>query len=126
MGRGWKSLSPYNLLQQYNMNLVILVATLLVTVTQGKNTDINWIIQSVNKCVSKGDTVTFKWSGTNHNVEKVTKDVYDSCDGITETEGSPGPFTFKAEKKGTFYFVCGVEGHCDGGQKAKIEVKDKC
>ena len=78
-----------------------------------------------NRCCS-GDTVTFKWSGTAHNVEKVRKDVYNSCDGITKTEGSSGPFTFKAKKEGTFYFVCGVEGHCEAGQKAKIEVKDNC
>ena len=38
-----------------------------------------------------------------------------------------GPFEFKTSREGTYYFVCGVGGHCEfGKQKAIVTVDKSC
>ena len=59
-------------------------------------------------CVRPGNTLTFQWEGTWHNVEQVDEEGYENCSGFSNTEGVEGPYVFKAEEEGKFYFVCGV------------------
>ena len=72
--------------------------------------------------------------GEGHNVEKVSKDVYDDCSAKNlkknkvNQKATTGPFpSFSFEKPGTYYFVCGVGDHCAKfNQKAKITVAKDC
>jgi len=110
------------------------------TARPGKNVDIDWEIpleqgktfEPVTKCVSVGDTVTFKWDGQKfHNVfELKNRKEWDDCDpiAITNTDvSSETRFIFEATKEGTFFFVCGVADHCRvKKQKAIIQVEENC
>jgi len=114
--------------------------TTTTTARPGKNVDIDWEIpleqgktfEPVTKCVSVGDTVTFKWDGQKfHNVfELKNRKEWDDCDpiAITNTDvSSETRFIFEATKEGTFFFVCGVADHCRvKKQKAIIQVEENC
>ena len=62
-------------------------------------------------CLLVGQVVIFQWDGTEHNVERVDSQAYQSCEGIQKTEGERGPYLFNATEEGDFYFVCGVGNH---------------
>jgi len=73
--------------------------------------------------------VEFQWSGSSHNVNEVgSAEEFDNCDGITDTAGAPGPYTWLApSNEGIHYFVCGVSIHCTVGNiKATVEVSNNC
>merc|ERR1712203_1328076 len=62
-----------------------------------------------------------------HNVERVAEEGYDDCSGFKSDEAVEGPFEFKTSTAGTYYFVCGVGGHCKfGNQKAIVTVDNSC
>ena len=91
-----------------------------------------WLLNRANKITKQrklisGEKIVFNWEGDAHNVEKVNAAGYEGCSGIKNTDGVEGPFTFAARRAGTYYFVCGVGGHCEfGKQKAKITVDPSC
>ena len=86
--------------------------------TSGDKT-LNWEVPPSGEpypdmCLVPGQTLRFKWrpiTFSGDNVEKVTKEVYESCTGITNIEMGEieGTYNFTAEEAGDFYFVCGVE-----------------
>merc|ERR1719193_2033617 len=81
------------------------------------------------ECVKPGTSVIFEWSGSSHNVDKVgSAEDYASCNGITDTTGVSGPYTWQAPaSEGNHYFVCGVSVHCSvGNMKAAVEVSNNC
>ena len=79
----------------------------------------------INFCVP-GETLTFEWEG-GHNVERVSEEGYEDCSGFKSDEPTAGPFEFKTSTAGTYYFVCGVGGHCQfGNQKAIVTVNNDC
>merc|ERR1719369_2338877 len=83
--------------------------------------------KEVEMCLKPGQLVEFVWKELNHNVLQVSAEDYESCSGITKTEGEKGPFDFSANYQGTYYFVCGVGRHCKvGKQKAKITFSYNC
>ncbi|XP_059311243.1 basic blue protein-like [Lycium ferocissimum] len=65
-----------------------------------------------------GDVLVFKYPKGVHNVVIVNKANYDNCNasGKTLTSGNDR-ITLK---KGDAYFICGIAGHCDGGQKIAV------
>ncbi|GMI79040.1 uclacyanin 1 [Hibiscus trionum] len=73
-----------------------------------------------------GDTLVFKYKGGAHNVYKVTGDEFKSC--TVPSNNSLGSFTgndaIKLATAGTKWYICGINGHCDGGMKLKITVLD--
>lgn len=58
-----------------------------------------------------------------HNVEEVTKENFDSCNSVSPlaTYRSP-PVRVTLDKPGPHYYICGVPGHCSAGQKLAIDV----
>merc|ERR1712055_463326 len=84
---------------------------------------------SPKKCAEIGEEVTFNWGGSGHNVVEVkSKKDFDDCTGFVESnDGENGPVTVSFDKKGKYYFVCGVGGHClHGNQKVEVIVRDRC
>nr|KJB44409.1 hypothetical protein B456_007G251100 [Gossypium raimondii] len=73
-----------------------------------------------------GDTLVFKYNATVHNVYKVKGDNFKSC--TVPSNNSLGSFTgndtIKLATTGNKWYICGVNGHCDGGMKLKITVLD--
>ncbi|XP_039048934.1 blue copper protein 1a-like [Hibiscus syriacus] len=73
-----------------------------------------------------GDTLVFKYKANAHNVYKVTGDQFKSC--TVPSNNSLGSFTgndtINLATSGTKWYICGINGHCDGGMKLKITVLD--
>ncbi|OEL12889.1 Mavicyanin [Dichanthelium oligosanthes] len=70
-----------------------------------------------------GDTVVFTYNKQFHNVMAVSKASYKSCDTskpmATWTTGND---SVVLKTTGHHYFLCGIPGHCAGGQKVDIRV----
>ncbi|CAK8563433.1 unnamed protein product [Lathyrus sativus] len=75
------------------------------------------------KSFKVGDILVFNFPLNVHNVEEVTKEKYGSCNSSSPiaTFSNP-PVRVTLNKTGTHYFICGVPGHCSGGQKLSINV----
>jgi len=65
----------------------------------------------------------FNYPSNAHNVEEVTKANYDSCSSASPiaTFTTP-PARVPLSKSGEHYYICGIPGHCLGGQKLSINV----
>ncbi|KAJ1695000.1 hypothetical protein LUZ63_011698 [Rhynchospora breviuscula] len=70
-----------------------------------------------------GDTLTFSYSPSQHDVLEVSQANYDSCGTsnpiATHTDGNT---VITLSAVGTRYFICGFNGHCTAGQKVQINV----
>merc|ERR1712168_99534 len=122
---GWDRIKTNN-----KMKLILLSLLSIIVVIQG-DINIRWTITGqplTKRCVTPGDNVVFNWGGRAHNVEQVySMRDYDNCSRIKNRAGERGPYTFSAKNEGTYYFVCGVGGHCQWGkQKVIVEVKNFC
>ncbi|GMI78995.1 uclacyanin 1 [Hibiscus trionum] len=73
-----------------------------------------------------GDNLVFQYTAGAHSVYKVTGDEFRNC--TVPSNSSLGSFsgndTIKLATAGNKWYICGVNGHCDGGQKLKITVLD--
>lgn len=93
-------------------------------------------MEQAERCVAPGSSVTFTWSGTNHNVVEVEKKQLKpkKCVGMFSSYvGKAGPHVWKApalEKDWVpevHYLACGVGKHCGlGNMRAKIKVSKSC
>jgi len=84
-----------------------------------------------------GSRVTFKWSGTMHDIWQLPSEkAYNTCDfSQTVSSGAAArkvslalnsaSFDFACDKLGIFYFACSVQNACsEGNQKVRIYVSD--
>ncbi|XP_019439352.1 PREDICTED: mavicyanin-like [Lupinus angustifolius] len=84
--------------------------------------------QMYNQWASKnrfkiGDTIFFKYK--KDSVMGVTEKEYEKCrSSHPHFFSNNGDTVFKFERPGLFYFISGVSGHCDRGQKMIIKVLD--
>ncbi|GMI65005.1 uclacyanin 1 [Hibiscus trionum] len=73
-----------------------------------------------------GDNLVFKYMAGAHNVYKVTGDEFQNC--TVPSNNSSGSFsgddTIRLAAAGEKWYICGVSGHCQAGQKLKITVVD--
>ncbi|KAK7264905.1 hypothetical protein RJT34_32518 [Clitoria ternatea] len=88
--------------------------------TGGASTYTTW---ASGKTFRVGDILEFNFPQNAHNVEEVTKDKFDSCSSTSPlaTYSRP-PVRVTLNKTGSHYFICGIPGHCSGGQKLAINV----
>ncbi|KHN22113.1 Stellacyanin [Glycine soja] len=70
-----------------------------------------------------GDVLVFNYASNTHNVEEVTKANFDACSSASPiaTFTTP-PARVTLNKSGQHFFICGIPGHCLGGQKLAINV----
>ncbi|KAL7189758.1 hypothetical protein ACSBR1_039406 [Camellia fascicularis] len=70
-----------------------------------------------------GDILVFNYVTGQHNVARVSKNAYDTCNSTspmyTETNG---PTNINLNITGEYYFFCTVGAHCTQGQKLAINV----
>ncbi|KAL0911457.1 hypothetical protein M5K25_019600 [Dendrobium thyrsiflorum] len=84
----------------------------------------NYTAWAAGKPFHKGDIVYFKYNKQFHNVEEVTKADYNSCkNGSPLATYSTGNDSITIKTAGHHYFICGVPGHCQIGQKVDIFVE---
>ncbi|KAK9137297.1 hypothetical protein Sjap_007891 [Stephania japonica] len=76
-----------------------------------------------SKTFHVGDTILFVYNAQFHNVMQVNHAEYQSCNTTapiaTHTTGND---SIVIKKIGHYYFLCGVPGHCQSGQKVDIRV----
>ncbi|MBA0877333.1 hypothetical protein Goshw_021179 [Gossypium schwendimanii] len=82
----------------------------------------NW---AENKVFVVGDVLVFNFTTGQHDVAEVTETAYDACTTAnTISTVSTGPARITLNKTGELYFICAVPGHCSGGQKLNVEVRN--
>ncbi|CAK9149544.1 unnamed protein product [Ilex paraguariensis] len=69
-----------------------------------------------------GDSLVWKHDGNKDSVLQVTKKDYVTCNNSSPIEAYNGNTKVKLERPGPFYFISGVEGHCENGQKLIVVV----
>ncbi|KAL9327937.1 hypothetical protein ACSQ67_002940 [Phaseolus vulgaris] len=70
-----------------------------------------------------GDTIIFEYNAKFHNVMRVTHAMYKSCNASSPlTTMTTGNDSIKITNHGHHFFICGVPGHCQAGQKVDINV----
>ncbi|XP_038889652.1 blue copper protein-like [Benincasa hispida] len=70
-----------------------------------------------------GDVLEFNFVIQRHNVAKVTKDNFTSCNGESPISVSPNPpVRIILSEPGEHFFICAFSGHCSLGQKLAVNV----
>ncbi|CAL1396802.1 unnamed protein product [Linum trigynum] len=78
---------------------------------------------AVTKTFELGDVIRFEYNPQFHNVMRVTHAMYRACNATaplaTYTTGND---SISITTRGHHYFICGVNGHCQSGQRVDINV----
>jgi len=73
-----------------------------------------------------GDTLEFEYSAAEHDVVQYTSNTtlaeYNACNGTTEKTYTTGNDSIPLTIAGTYYFICGIPGHCAEGMKVSVNV----
>ncbi|KAJ4958866.1 hypothetical protein NE237_025977 [Protea cynaroides] len=85
----------------------------------GAATYANW---TVGKTFFVGDILYFNFTNGLQTVVTVRKTVFDSCPNISTTISLNSPVTVTLSVEGENYFICGLPGHCQNGQKLALNV----
>ncbi|KAM3377643.1 hypothetical protein P3S68_010056 [Capsicum galapagoense] len=108
--------------------LMMLFITIGIQITNASTTTYNvgdnggWTLGVSNwpngKNFKIGDVIVFNYPKGVHNVVIVDKANYDNCKSSGKTYKSGNDRV--TLDRGTTYFICGIAGHCDGGQKIAV------
>ncbi|KAI3860502.1 hypothetical protein MKX03_017884 [Papaver bracteatum] len=78
---------------------------------------------SSTKAFKVGDSIVFEYNPQMHNVVQVNYTDYKNCDTArpirTLTSGND---TIPIKRKGHYFYICGIPGHCAMGQRVDIRV----
>ncbi|MCD7455640.1 hypothetical protein HAX54_028964 [Datura stramonium] len=78
---------------------------------------------AANKTFLVGDVIVFQYNPQFHNVMQVTHVEYQSCSASAPIEThTTGKDSITITAHGHHFFLCGVPGHCQAGQKVDINV----
>ncbi|CAL9111082.1 unnamed protein product [Musa textilis] len=78
---------------------------------------------TTGKTFVTGDTLMFNYVAGVHTVDQVSATDYSSCSASNAlSTDSNGQTTVTLSKAGTYYFICGVAGHCSNGMKVAVPV----
>ncbi|XVF72405.1 hypothetical protein PTKIN_Ptkin12aG0118900 [Pterospermum kingtungense] len=70
-----------------------------------------------------GDSLLFEYNKQFHNVMQVSHNDFQTCNGTSAIASyTSGSDTISLKRPGHFYFLCGVPGHCQAGQKVDVLV----
>lgn len=79
---------------------------------------------AASKTFQVGDTIIFSYSPKFHNVLQVTHDAYKSCNATSPIATyTTGNDSITITSRGHHWFLCGIPGHCQAGQKVDINVR---
>ncbi|RZC76175.1 hypothetical protein C5167_000294 [Papaver somniferum] len=78
---------------------------------------------SSTKDFKVGDSIVFEYSPEMHNVVQVNYTDYKNCNAASPIRTfTSGKDTIPIKRKGHFWYICGIPGHCAMGQKVDIRV----
>ncbi|KAL4013100.1 hypothetical protein IC575_025254 [Cucumis melo] len=94
---------------------------------EGWNSGINFATWSQSHNFTKGDFLVFNYAKNVHNVYEVIEETYRSCEAKNGVLGEYDSGNDKIELKEAinYWFICNVVGHCLGGMRFGIEVKQQ-
>ncbi|KAF3570102.1 hypothetical protein F2Q69_00062651 [Brassica cretica] len=70
-----------------------------------------------------GDFIVFRYEAGKDSVLQVTQEAYKSCNTTNPLANyTDGETKVKLDRSGPFYFISGVDGHCEKGQKLSLVV----
>nr|GMD88320.1 mavicyanin-like [Ipomoea batatas] len=85
--------------------------------------NVDYKLWSATKTFQVGDVIVFEYNPQFHNVMQVTHPMYQTCNAsspiATHTTGND---SITINTHGHHFFLCGVPGHCQNGQKLDINV----
>ncbi|KAH7292352.1 hypothetical protein KP509_29G063800 [Ceratopteris richardii] len=78
---------------------------------------------AASKVFRQNDQILFTFNPTFHNVMLVSAAEYFSCSPRKPMAiYRKGKVSFNLAKRGTYFFICGIPGHCQAGMKMAIKV----
>lgn len=100
-----------------------LQVTIGVVYKVGDTGSVDYRKWSAAKTFHVGDIILFQYNSQFHNVMQVRHAEYKSCNAsapiVTHTTGND---SITITSKGHHFFLCGIPGHCQAGQKVDINV----
>ncbi|XP_015938940.1 mavicyanin [Arachis duranensis] len=73
------------------------------------------------KTFKVGDTLTFNYDTSTHQVAEVSESDYGSCSSSNAIKTySDGKTKITLSKAGSYYFLCPTAGHCSSGMKLQV------
>ncbi|XP_074586327.1 mavicyanin-like [Curcuma longa] len=90
----------------------------------GWDTGTNYLLWSQNHNFTVGDVLVFNYVRVLHNVYQVTEETFRSCNwssGVLNMYNNGSDRVTLAEPT-SFWFICAVEGHCQGGMRMGVRV----
>ncbi|XP_062108384.1 mavicyanin [Humulus lupulus] len=85
--------------------------------------NVDYKLWSATKNFQVGDIIKFEYNAQFHNVMRVTHAMYKTCNASLPLETyTTGNDTITIKTRGHHFYMCGVPGHCQGGQKVDINV----
>ncbi|KAK9287502.1 hypothetical protein L1049_015923 [Liquidambar formosana] len=87
---------------------------------------INFLKWSQKYNFSVGDVLAFKYVKGQHNAYEVTEATYKSCNASTGVlaKYKSGNDQVQLNKPKKYWFICNISGHCLGGMRFTIDVKE--
>ncbi|URE13649.1 Plastocyanin-like domain [Musa troglodytarum] len=83
----------------------------------------NYTAWALSKKFEVGDTIVFEYNKSFHDVLEVSKADYRSCNAASPIATfATGNDSITIKTTGHHYFICGIPGHCGGGQKVDIKI----
>ncbi|KAL6564355.1 hypothetical protein OROMI_015805 [Orobanche minor] len=80
---------------------------------------------ALSKTFKVGDTIVFEYDPEFHSVLQVSQSDFHSCNTATPISSyTTGNDSIVINNSGHYYYICGVMGHCEAGQKIDITVTD--
>ncbi|KAH6821194.1 Cupredoxin superfamily protein [Perilla frutescens var. hirtella] len=78
---------------------------------------------ALTKSFQLGDVIVFEYNPQFHNVMRVTHAEYKACNASSPISTyTTGNDSITIDTRGHHFFICGVPGHCQAGQKVDINV----
>ncbi|RDX93222.1 hypothetical protein CR513_24546, partial [Mucuna pruriens] len=118
-------------LQAYQSSSIImfylcLTATFILLYAKGEIYIVGWddFFDCNNWCDGKefhvGDVLVFNYESSHHNVLQVDSTAYENCTKDSYTHRFNSGNDSVVLKEGGAWFLCGVEDHCENGQKLQV------
>eukprot|EP00249_Psilotum_nudum_P004722 c18220_g1_i1 orf=348-986(+) len=86
--------------------------------------NVNYTTWSRRHSFRVGDILLFRYIQGIHTVDQVKRTDYETCnDAEPMSHYTDGNTLIFLSRTGAYYFICGIPGHCTGGQKVEIQVK---
>ncbi|KAL3648946.1 hypothetical protein CASFOL_005349 [Castilleja foliolosa] len=86
--------------------------------------NVNYTAWAYNNTFQLGDVIVFEYNPQFHNVMQVRHAEYRSCNVSSPiVTYSTGNDNISIQTGGHHFFVCGVPGHCQSGQRVDINVR---